>query len=240
MASIFDSIFARDQSQTTNRKSDSTVKKSATAQETALGSTQTGGVQAGKASFLDQEVQDQIAELISGIGGGADIGELFGLRQERALSSEADIAGSIEGIVNQARSEGEQQIGRDLVGFQNAAGSSLNTLVRSLETEGRTDLETSLGGLQGQLELQGRQLTTDELSGLTGDISAGVGDLGGILKGATAETRQENLDVTQSQSSLVKILEELTKGKTTETGGTKGTVGGNAGDALSLLATFLS
>lgn len=160
----------------------------------------------------------------------ADISALRNVLTQRGTGGVEADRSLIEPIVGRARVEGERQLGRQLQALQGQAGGTgqFNSLVTSLASENRTDLETALAGLEGQLLLGSRQRESADLNSLvnllqrpasssvTGLLTALRGS-GGSVKRTGGETgRYTGISNTVDTSSrlLESLLDTTRQGRT--------------------------
>ncbi len=123
------------------------------------------------------------------------IGGILDILQERALTTEADINAQTGALVDEARRQGEKQLGQQVTSLAQATGSSQNSLVQQSATEGAQDLETRLAALGSEFALKARESETDDLNQLIQAIGSGaqaegqnvssIAAIANILKGAS-------------------------------------------------------
>ena len=111
-------------------------------------------------SSLSPEMQEQISGRISGLIGGAG----------------GEISTGDKAIVEAARREGQQEIGRSETLLATAGGSRLSSFVQGATAEAQAGLATSIGQLTGELSARGEERRIAETSALLD-----------VLKGATTE-----------------------------------------------------
>lgn len=168
---------------------------------------------------LDQDTQDLLKAFLADTATSNDAKGLSDFIANRAVSG--DMTESIAAIVENARFQGEQDIGRAVTGNANLAGSTLNSFVQQTAGEQYADLNVQLAGLEGELAFKAREIETAELSAaLEGIIGAEAGKTGNVvgiadvLKGATQQTtgttEQQTALQSQTQSeTLASIVEAL-------------------------------
>lgn len=192
----------------------------ATTAKDVAGTTETAGTQAetGKTlseqlstvSALDAETQQALEQLL----GGLDVGGLSEAQSERALGTEDRLSGITDAIIENARAQGEEDVGVALQGFARSAGSSQNTIVQQLGLKESGRVNREIADLAATLGIQVDQLTTagiGEAAGAQGDLTT---QLAGILKGA--ETRTATTGEQTTETDIVTALQEILA--TTETG----------------------
>ena len=240
---ILDSIFGSkktsqqsvDQTQTTSgtRTLSAEEQQTQQSQRTGVGTTEQETIQEQTTQQLDPETQEILRSLISNLsgsleGGGGTIlspeitGAVSGnldfanLLAERAGETEGVINANTEGIITEARRQGENALELQGTALARGAGSNLNSIVQAIGAQGRSDLETQLGGLRGTLGIQAR--------------AAGSQDFATAL-GALVESARSGADIsiagqtagTQQIAQLAEILSGATTtvaGRTTAAGRT--------------------
>jgi len=186
--------------------------ESRTAKDTT-GRTETTGTQAetsktlseqlSTVSALDEETQQQLRDLLGGLG----TGELSQAQQERALGAEDRLSGITDAIIENARAQGEEDVGQVLQQFSRSAGSSQNTIVQQLGLQESGRVNREIADLAATLGIQVDQLVTQEISGAAsaqGDLTT---QLASILKGA--ETRTATTGEQTAQTDIVTALQEI-------------------------------
>lgn len=177
---------------------------------------------------LSPEVQEQLTSLLTALSGGVtgagsaseQAQSLVDLLTQRAGTSEADTAASIQAILSEQSRSGQLEIDRLFTDLAQASGSSQGSLVRQAAAEGQASLASQLASTGGQLNLQARDQTTNELmAGLQGLSAipslqgAGVSNLvnlASVLKGAT--TTATTTQSTSTEQQLTDLITSLTSG----------------------------
>ncbi len=139
------------------------------------------GLTAGGGTILSPEVTGAVS-------GNLDFSNLLA---QRAGETEGVIRDDTEGIITEARRQGENALELQGTALARGAGSNLNSIVQAINAQGRSDLETQLGGLRGQLGIQARQAGSQDLATALGALVESARSGADIeIAGQTAGTQQ--------------------------------------------------
>ncbi len=233
---LFDSLFGskKTSAQTTTQEQTTTGTRTGTVEEQQTQESQRTGVSTTEQDTaaqqttqqLDPETQAILQNLIKTLsgtfeGGGGTIlsPELTGavsgnldfanILAERAGETEGVIRADTEGIITEARRQGENALELQGTALARGAGSNLNSIVQAINAQGRSDLETQLGGLRGTLGIQARQTGSQDLA---------------TALGALVESARSGADISiagqTAGSQQIAQLAEILSGATTVTTGT--------------------
>lgn len=158
---------------------------------------------------LDQETQDILSDLVKNAGG--DLDEIIGSLSSSALTAESDLAGLIDPIIANARTNLNERVGASQQALaRSAGGSSQNTLVQQLGLRESARAEGELADLAARLGLQTRQTATGEKTAAADAAGGLVAQLSNILKGAdTTRTGTQ-------ESDTIRALTEITDEQSTQ------------------------
>lgn len=193
--------------------------------DTLAATTEQQQEQAGTA--FSGEVLDALASLltqqIGGVAGvGGDRNAILSQLLQTAGGFEEAAGARNEAIIAGARQEGEQAVGRQSVLAAQQAGSSMNSIVQSLQQEGRNQLEVALAALSGSL---GSEAATGGinamLSALTGTSVSDITGLATSLKGgettAAGVTTGEQVQTGTSAAETQQTTAQTTGTETAQT-----------------------
>lgn len=242
---LFDSIFGskKTSSSTTTSKQTTAGTRTGEVTEQQIQESQRAGVSTTEQDTasqqtiqqLDPETQSILQNLIKTLsgtieGGGGSIlpPELTGavsgnldfanLLAQRAGETEGVIRSDTEGIITEARRQGENALELQGTALARGAGSNLNSIVQSINAQGRSDLETQLGGLRGTLGIQAREAGSQDLATALGALVESARSGADIsIAGQTAGT-QQIAQLAEILSGATKVTTGATQavGKTTE------------------------
>ena len=155
-------------------------------------------------SLLDDETQELLTNLLQGVAGGDQLGEINQVLADRALSADEDLAGMNEAIVTNARGQLEERLGQTMQQLARTAGSSQNSLVAQLGLDEAAAVERELADLSSTLGLQTRRVATEELQGAQASGQSLAIQLAEVLKGATQVG--SSTSETDAISKLISVL----------------------------------
>jgi len=207
-------------SSSTNQTEKRTTEATRTAEQQSQ--SKSAATQQQQISSLSPEIQALVESLITQQATGqSGASELQNLLVQRAQT--ADQAFDPTAILNEARRQGEQQLGRTKVALSQQAGSSMNSLVQQLIGEQRGALESQLASLAAQLTQAGRQAATQEIAGAATLPQQNLTQLLEVLKGATVTGTTTTEQLTTQEAKTVQTLREIVDAllKSNTTGTTK-------------------
>ncbi len=237
---FFDSFFGSEQEskQTTDQTQTTTgVKTSEVTEEqkqeslkTGISTTEQETTQQQTTQQLDAETQAILQNLIKTLSGGLESGggtilspevtgavsgnlDFSNLLAERAGETEGVIRSDTEGIITEARRQGENALELQGTALARGAGSNLNSIVQAINAQGRSDLETQLGGLRGQLGIQARQAGSSDLATA----------LGALVESARSGADIEIAGQTAGTQQIAQLAQILSGATTVTTGATQAT-----------------
>ena len=191
------------------------AEQTQTGSQTAESLTDILGTQISETTTLDPITQALLQGLVGQTAGTVGGGGLVDLLTQRAQQAEDAFTSSVAPIVEQARTQTEEQIGRAQTQLAGGAGSSLNTLVQQLGLEERRKGETALASLTAQLGTAARQAGTQEITGAVNTSLGQLTQIVDLLKGATtAEQAESTQEVAETQ--LTETVQEATSKQTTQ------------------------
>ena len=233
------------ESKTVSTTKDENVAQTKLGSKTAVGSEEIGkvGSTLQTISLLDEQTGITLRDLLdriaisdeaAGTGAAGDIAsarDLSAFMKTRAIGG--DNTADIAAIIEAARAQGTEDIGRANTQFATQAGSGLNTVVEKLKQEGLTDLNVQLAGLEGQLNFEADKLQSQDLVsalasltevGKTGqaigsDTIKSITQIAEILKGSegTVSIATEEQQTTNEVQAIIEAMQALTEGTTVST-----------------------
>jgi len=235
---LFDAFFgskqtskqATDQTQTTTgtRTSEVTEAQQQESLRSGVSTTEQETAQQQTIQQLDPETQSILQDLIKTLSGGLEGGggtilspevtgavsgnlDFSNLLAQRAGETEGVIRGDTESIITEARRQGENALELQGTTLARGAGSNLNSIVQAINAQGRSDLETQLGGLRGTLGIQARQAGSQDLATA----------LGALVESARSGADIEIAGQTAGTQQIAQLAEILSGATTVTTGATQ-------------------
>lgn len=158
-------------------------------------------------SLLDEETQALLSGLLTDLAAGSGAsGELLAELNERALNAEDTLAGLVDPIVANARSNLEEELGQTRQILARGAGSSMNSLVQQLGLKEAANVEREIASLAATLGFQVQETATAQQEGALAAGTGAVAQITDLLKGATQTGR------TTESTEAVRQLEEILRG----------------------------